>query len=126
MDTLTTFPQIFRIGEGQAQQVRQTSYGSVGTLFRGEGLEVVWVCKQQEAIDTEWFSQSGVDLLVVLQGQLKVEYARTDLQPCILQPGDMLILPAQTACRAYRWPREAEQATIFLAIYPQQATQSHR
>lgn len=42
------------------------------------------------------------------------------------EPGDMLILPAQTACRAYRWPREAEQATIFLAIYPQQAAQSHQ
>lgn len=50
MVTRTTFPHRFRIVEGQAQQVRQTPYSSVGTLFRGEGLEVVWVCKQQEAI----------------------------------------------------------------------------
>ncbi len=125
MDKHTASPRTFRIVEGQAQEVQRTPYGSVGTLFRGEGLEAVWVCKQQEAIDPEWFSQDGVDLLVVLQGQLKVEFAHPDFSPCILQPGDLLILPAQTACRAYRWPREAEQATIFLAIYPQHAVQSH-
>jgi len=125
MDEYMISPQTLRIVEGQAREVRQTPYGSVGILFRGEGLEAVWVCKQQEAIDPEWFSQDRVDLLVVLQGQLKVEFADSDLQPCILQPGDLLILPAQTSCRAYRWPREAEQATIFLAIYPQHTAQLH-
>lgn len=125
MDKYTISPRIFRIAEGQAQEVQQTPYGSVGTLFSREGVEMVWVCKQHEAIDPAWFSQEMVDLLVVLQGQLKMEFAHPDFQSCILQPGDIVILPPQTPCRAYRWPREAEQATIFLAIYPQHTVQSH-
>lgn len=70
-----------------------------------------------------WFSQDGVDLLVVLQGQLRIEFAQPDFPPYLLQPGDMLVLPANTACRAYHWPRDAEQSTIFLAVYPQRVAQ---
>jgi len=30
----------------------------------------------------------------------------------------LLVLPPDTHCRAYRWPREAEEATIFFTVYP--------
>ena len=28
------------------------------------------------------------------------------------------LLPAGERCRAYRWPREADDATVFVAAYP--------
>ncbi len=111
-------PQIFNLLQGEALDISHSAYGSVGRLFTGEGLEAVWVKKEAEEIDPGWFVQSTVDLILVVQGQLKVEYERPDLEPRILRPGEMLILPPGTRCRAYRWPREAKEGTIFLAVYP--------
>lgn len=119
MDNHPTPPQVFHVLEGQALQVQPGPYGAVGTLFSGEGLEAVWISKQYEVINSAWFSQDGVDLLVVLQGQLRIEFANPDFPPYLLQPGDALVLPSRTACRAYRWPRNTEQGTVFLAVYPQ-------
>ena len=110
-------PHVFRLLQGEALDIRHSLTGTVGKVFRGEGLEVVWVAKQQEAIDTEWFSQSTTDLLVVLQGQLRVEFEQEQQEPLVLEPGEMLVLPAHVRCRAYRWPRDRQEATIFLAIY---------
>jgi quercetin dioxygenase-like cupin family protein len=111
-------PRIFRILESDALEVRDTPFGSVGKVFRGQGIEVVWVRKQDEAVDPDWFSQPMLDLLLVVQGKLKVEFERPDLEPCILGPGDLLVLPPNTRCRGYRWPREAAEATVFVAVYP--------
>jgi hypothetical protein len=78
----------------------------------------VWVAKQQEVIDAAWFSQPTVDLLTILQGQLRVEFEQ-ELQPSmVLDPGDLLVLPPHTRCWAFRWPRDRQEATIFLAVYP--------
>lgn len=74
---------------------------------------MVWVCKQQEAGDPGWFSQDGVDVLVVLEGQLHVEFAHPDFPPALLQPGDLLILPAQTACRAWRGHARRSKPPFF-------------
>ncbi|HET7089860.1 MAG TPA: hypothetical protein VFL17_14580 [Anaerolineae bacterium] len=111
-------PQVFRILCGDAVETRHTPYGSVGTVFSGEGIEAVWVSKQDEAIEPGWFSQSTVDLILVVQGQLHVEFERPDLAPRVLEPGNLLVLPANTRCRAYRWPRDRKEATVFLAVYP--------
>lgn len=111
-------PRIFHILDQDALEIRRTLYGSVGRLFRGEGVEAVWVSKREEDIDPGWFSQSTVDLIVVLQGQLRVEFAQAELGPRVLAPGDLLLLPANTRCRAYRWPRDRKEATVFLAVYP--------
>jgi hypothetical protein len=59
-----------------------------------------------------------VDLLVIVQGQLRVEFERQESGPLVLQTGDLLVLPPNTRCRAHRWPRERQEATIFLAVYP--------
>jgi hypothetical protein len=126
MDIHPSLPRVFHVLEGQALEVRSGPYGAVGTLFSGEGLEAVWVSKQNEAIDSDWFSQDGVDMLVVLQGQLRIEFANPDFPPCLLQLGDVLVLAARTACRAYRWPRDAEQGTVFLAVYPQHVSSAHQ
>lgn len=111
-------PQVFRLLQGEAVDIHRSPTGDVGRVFRGEGLEAVWVAKQQEVIDAAWFSQPSVDLLLILQGQLQVEFEQTHQAPMVLFPGDLLVLPAHTRCRAYRWPRDRQEATIFLAVYP--------
>jgi quercetin dioxygenase-like cupin family protein len=111
-------PQVFRILREDALDVKHTPFGSVGKVFSGEGIEAVRVSKQDEAIDPEWFSQSTVDLILVVQGQLHVEFEQHDLASQVLDPGDLLVLPADTRCRAYRWPRERREPTVFVAVYP--------
>ncbi len=111
-------PQVFNILKSEAEEIHDSDFGSVGTIFSGEGVEAVWVKKQAEQVDPDWFLQPMVDLILVVQGRLKVEYERADLAECVLEPGDMLVLPANTRCRAYRWPREVEEATMFVAVYP--------
>jgi quercetin dioxygenase-like cupin family protein len=59
-----------------------------------------------------------VDLILVVQGKLKVEFERPGLSPCVLEPGDLMVVPPDTRCRAYRWPRDAREAAVFLAVYP--------
>lgn len=111
-------PRVFHVLGGDAVAVRPSSTGTVGTVFSGCGIELVWVAKQDEAIDREWFTQGTVDLLVILQGQLRVELEQQEIGPLELNPGDLLLLPPNVRCRAYRWPRDRQEATIFLAVYP--------
>ncbi len=109
-------PLVLRALEGEAVEVRTTRYGSVGTILDSDSTEVVWVCKQGEDIDPGWFSQSDTDVLCVLAGQLRVEFKADPGTPLTLRPGDVLVLPPDAACRAYRWPRDSEQAAVFLAV----------
>jgi hypothetical protein len=118
MASMTNRPRVFRIPREDALEIHHSPFGSVGKIFRGEGIEAVWVKKQKEEIDPDWFSQPTVDLLLVVQGKLRVEFERSDLPPCVLDAGDLLVLPPDTRCRAYRWPRDTKEATVFLATYP--------
>jgi hypothetical protein len=111
-------PQVFHLLDGDALALRRSPTGAVGTVFSGSGFELVWVAKQDEVIDQEWFAQGTVDLLVILQGQLRVEFEQQGIGPLELRPADLLLLPPHTRCRAYRWPRDCQEATIFLAVYP--------
>jgi len=108
---------LFRSALGEADNLRETPYGRVGMLHSDENLEVVWVAKQGEPIDPGWFSASVVDVIVVLQGQLRVEFQLSNEEATVMHVGDALVLPPGFACRAYRWPRDAPDATIFLAVY---------
>ena len=111
-------PQVFNVLRGEARQLRRTPFGDVGTVFPGPGIELVWVSKQAEPIDESWFSPDAVDLILVLQGQLKFEFEATDLPDRVLSAGEVIVLPAGVRCRAYRWPRDARAATVFVAAYP--------
>lgn len=111
-------PRVLNVLRGQALDIKQTPFGRVGRLFTGEDLEAVWVSKQSEEIDPDWFSQEQIDLILVVQGQLRFEFEREDLEPRALVTGDFMILPAGTRCRAYRWPRERPEPSIFVAVYP--------
>lgn len=111
-------PKLFHILKGEALEIAGSPFGSVGKVFKGEGVEAVWVKKQGEDIDPGWFSQPVVDIILVMQGNLKMEFEQPDIPVQLLVPGDLIVLPANTRCKAYRWPREAEEATVFLAVYP--------
>ena len=118
MEQKNDMPKLFNILQDEALEVTHSAYGSVGRIFTGEGLEAVWVKKEAEEIDPGWFIQPVVDLILVVQGKLRVEYERPDMSPRVLSPGEMLVLPPNTRCRAYRWPRTAHEGTVFLAVYP--------
>jgi uncharacterized protein YjlB len=111
-------PQVFNVLRGEASQVRSTPFGDVGTVFSGRGLEMVWVSKLAEPVDEDWFFSAEVDLILVVQGQLKFEFEAPGQPGRVLGVGDVLVLPAGVRCRAYRWPRDASEATVFVAAYP--------
>lgn len=48
--------RVFNVLRGEASQIRSTQFGDVGTVFCGQGIELVWVNKQDEPIDPHWFS----------------------------------------------------------------------
>jgi uncharacterized protein YjlB len=115
-------PQVFNVLRGEASLVRSTPFGDVGTVFSGQGIELVWVSKLGERVDEDWFSSEEIDLILVVQGQLKFEFESPSQPDRVLSVGDVLVLPAGARCRAYRWPREAREATVFVAAYPASRT----
>ncbi|MGA7672467.1 MAG: hypothetical protein WBW04_18735 [Nitrolancea sp.] len=118
-------PRIVDLLNGEAEETWSTAFGKTGRVYADERIEAVWVSKEREQIDPAWFSQDTVDLLVLLQGQLRVEFAEESHPGSIMSPGQMLILPAGGKCRAYRWPRESETPAVFLAVYPSASTERH-
>lgn len=117
--------QVFNVLRGEAGHVRSTPFGDVGTLFSCRSMELVWVSKQNEPIDDSWFQMKAVDLIMVMQGQLKFEFESPDYDDRVLGVGEVLVLPSGARCRAYRWPRDASRATIFVAAYPTHHTAEH-
>jgi hypothetical protein len=45
---------------------------------------------------------------------LTVEFKAEPSTTLTPRQGDVLVLPPDTACRAYRWPRDSKQAAVFL------------
>ncbi len=109
-------PLLLRVLQGEGLDARSTPHGCEGTVLESAGTEVVWVAKQDDAIDLCWFAQTETHVVCVLQGQLRVEFAATADPAMTLGPGDVLVLPPGEACAAYRWPAGAEGATVFLAV----------
>jgi uncharacterized protein YjlB len=110
--------QVYNVLRGEAARVTTSPFGEVGTVFSGSGIELVWVSKQGETVDQDWFRSDDVDLILVVQGQLKVEFESPGQHDLVLGAGDVLVLRAGERCRAYRWPRDARAATVFVAAYP--------
>jgi hypothetical protein len=110
--------RIFRVLSREAVNIRHSSTGDVGLLYSGEGIEVVWVSKAAEKIDRRWFRYPPTDLIMVVRGWLRVEFRGKERSPRTLGPGDFLVLPPRTPCRAYRWPRSTAKPTVFVAVYP--------
>ncbi len=118
--------KVFNVLDGQAVKLKHTPYGSVGYCYRGKDMEVVWVRKEAEEIDTSWYSQPTTDHIFIVKGRLKVVFPGGS--STILKPGDLMVLPKNTKCRAYSYPRRKGAETIFLAFYrkPPTSHTSHK
>jgi hypothetical protein len=117
-DDIQPAVQVLNVLRGEASEIRSTPFGDVGKVFSGEGIELVWVSKLGEPVDENWFSSPYVDLILVIQGQLKCEFESPAEPDRVLGVGEAIVLPAGVRCRAYRWPRDAAEATVFVAAYP--------
>jgi hypothetical protein len=110
--------QVFNVLRGEASAIRSTPFGNVGTVFSGQGIELVWVSKLGERVDENWFSSDEIDLILVIQGQLKFEFESPGEPDRVIGVGEIVVLPAGARCRAYRWPRDSREAAVFVAAYP--------
>jgi len=126
-DPADPVPEVFNVSPGQAREVWSTPFGDMGTVVSGQGIEMAWVGTLAEPIDQNWFSSDRVDLILVVQGQLKFEFESPGQSDRVLSAGEVLVLPAGQRCRAYRWPRDRREATVFVAAYPTgQSPDGHR
>src|ERR1039457_5442081 len=92
--------------------------GTSGPCFSGQGIELVWVSKLGERVDENWFSSDEIDLILVIQGQLKFEFESPGEPDRVIGVGEIVVLPAGARCRAYRWPRDSREAAVFVAAHP--------
>ena len=99
--------------------VRQTPYGSVEDVHGGDDLEAWWILKDGEEIEPSPAVMDRDDLLYVAEGALCLELEGRE--PRVLEAGDVLVIPAGTRFRGYRWPRDGS-ACRFLAVAPAGAT----
>ena len=104
----------FSVLRREADEVVESPYGSVGVLHRGSELNAWWIWKDRESLDPEWTVFSRDDFLHVVQGRLKLELR--DAPDVLLEAGDVVVIPAGTAFRGYRWPRDSDEPCLFLAV----------
>ena len=104
----------FDVRAGEAADVSESPFGSVGLLHRGTDLSAWWIRKDREEVDPEWTVFDREDFLYVVQGTLRLELR--DREPMTLRAGDAFVIPAQLPFRGYRWPRESEEACLFIAV----------
>ncbi len=103
---------------GEGLTYSETPYGRVATVASLPGLRAAWIYKDQEQIDPSLDRKDVDDVIVVLQGGLKLELRGDQPQDIVLGPGDAFVIPAGVPFRGYRHPRGQVQPTIFLGIYP--------
>ena len=102
---------------GEGLTWRETPYGRVAIVASHPGFEVAWIYKEQEPVDPSLSTMDVDDLIVVLQGGLKLELRANDPQDVVLDPGGAFTIPAGVPFRGYRYPRDQAEPTIFIAIY---------
>jgi mannose-6-phosphate isomerase-like protein (cupin superfamily) len=102
-------------GEGLAW--RETPYGRGAMVASQPGFEIVWIYKDQEPVDPSLITMEVDDVIVILQGGLKLELRAEDPQDVILGPGDAFTIPAGIPFRGYRYPRDQIEPTVFIAVY---------
>jgi mannose-6-phosphate isomerase-like protein (cupin superfamily) len=103
----------------QALSHEDSPYGSVGVLHAGPDLEAWWIWKDGEEVEPGLSVMDRDDLLYVVHGSLRLELEGSD--PAVLRAGELVVIPAGTPFRGYRWPRDGEPC-LFLAVAPAGAT----
>jgi len=103
---------------GEGLTYSETPYGRVAVVASLPGFRAAWIYKDQELIDPSLDVKQVDDLIVMLQGGLKLELRGDQPQDIVLGPGDGFVIPAKVPFRGYRYPRDQVEPTIFLGIYP--------
>jgi mannose-6-phosphate isomerase-like protein (cupin superfamily) len=102
-----------------ALSVESSPFGSVGVVHAGADLDAWWIWKDDEDVEPTRAVLDREDLLYIVRGSLKLELDGQESR--IIGPGQLLVIPAGTPFRGYRWPRDGEPC-LFLAIAPADAT----
>jgi len=110
----STRREVFDVLELEAREVHESPFGSVGVLHAGSELNGWWIWKEREEIDPEWTIFSCDDFLYIVRGALKLELR--DAPDVVLEAGDAFVIPAGTAFRGYRWPRNSDEPCLFVAV----------
>jgi mannose-6-phosphate isomerase-like protein (cupin superfamily) len=109
----------FDVVARQALSQDETPYGLVGTLHAGGDLDAWWIWKDREEVEPTLAVLDRDDLIYVIRGSLRLEL--DGREPVTLRAGELTVIPAGTAFRGYRWPRDGEPC-LFLAVAPSGAT----
>ena len=102
---------------GDGTNWRDSPYGRGAMVATQPGFEIFWIYKEQEAVDSNLITMDVDDIILVLQGGLKLELHGDDPKDPVLGPGDVFVIPAGMPFRGYRYPRDQIEPTIFIAIY---------
>ena len=103
---------------GEGLTYTETPYGRVATVVSLPGFRAAWIYKDREQIDPSLDMKDVDDLIVMLQGGLKLELHGDQPQDIVLGPGEAFVIPAKVPFRGYRYPRDQAEPTVFLGIYP--------
>jgi mannose-6-phosphate isomerase-like protein (cupin superfamily) len=103
----------------EALSRHDSPFGAVGLMHEGSDLEAWWIWKDREEIEPTLAVMDRDDLLLVVQGSLRLELEGRD--PIVLSAGDLFVIPAGTPFRGYRWPRDSGPCQ-FVAVAPAGAT----
>lgn len=99
----------------QALTTLESPFGVVGTIHSGRDLDAWWIWKDEDEVEPTRAVMDRDDLLYVICGTLRLELEGYDDQ--LLHAGELFVIPAGTAFRGYRWPRDGEPC-LFLAVAP--------
>jgi len=105
---------VFDVPGREAHEVHESPFGSVGVLHAGSELSAWWIWKEREEIDPEWTIFSRDDFLYIVRGALKLELQGAE--DVVLETGDAFVIPAGTAFRGFRWPRDSDEPCLFVAV----------
>ncbi len=116
---------VFDVLEREAPEVHDSPFGSVGVLHDGADLKAWWIWKDREEVEPSWKIFSREDFLYVIQGQLKLEFRDAPEGSVVLGPGDCFVIPPGEAFRGYRYPRDSQEACLFVAVSPAEQEERH-
>jgi mannose-6-phosphate isomerase-like protein (cupin superfamily) len=98
--------------------IRETPYGTVEDLYIGPELRAWRIHKDAEELEPSAQICTRDDALYVVEGTLRLEL--NDDEPVDVPAGGLVVIPAGTRYKGYRWPRDAGPCT-FVAVAPSDA-----
>jgi len=106
----------YDVKAGDALEVRRAGLDTIGLLHAGRDLSARWVSKVDATRETEWSTLSAEYLIYLVRGGLRVELRERPDDAVVLAPGQCCVVPPHVTFRALRWPQDAEESALFVAV----------